>query len=439
LNRPSVSAARGSAHAWYAVVLLFLTNVLNQVDRSLVGILLVPIKRDLGASDTEMGLLVGFAFVVFYTALGIPMARWADRGTRRTIVALSLAFWSAMTALIGLTRSFWELALARLGVGAGEAGSGPASHSLISDLFPPERRGRALALLGAGGYVGGSFGWLAGGWLESIVGWRRAFLWIGLPGVLLGLLIRATLREPPRGQMDHADADQRELPLAPALRALLATRSYVWLQVGGAIHVFGSYGVSLWMAAYFQRVHGVELHVVGTYLGSIGLVCGLLGAFLGGWASDRLSQRDARWFLWLPILATLAALPFTALFLLAPDARPAFAFYAPHALINAMYAGPIYAMTQAVMRQRLRALAAAVHLFSVNLIGLGLGPLFVGALNDALRPSMGDGAIRYTMLAAASGHALACIFLLIAARHVRADLARRDAPVPWVLREEGRT
>jgi MFS family permease len=434
-----MSAHKGSAYAWYVVGLLFVTNVLNQIDRILVRILLEPIKRDLGTSDTEMGLLAGFAFILFYTALGIPMARWADRGVRRSIVALSLGFWSAMTAAIGFTRSFWELAAARLGVGAGEAGSGPASHSLLSDYFPPERRGRALALLGAGGYVGGSFGWLAGGWLEQLVGWRRAFFWIGVPGVLLGLLIRATLREPERGRMDRPGTALDELPLRAALRELASTRSYVYLQLGGALYVFGGYGLAIWIAAFFHRVHGVELGVVSTRIGLIGLVCGLTGSFLGGWACDRLSRRDPRWFLWQPALTTAIAFPFTALFLLAPSAGQAFAFYAPHALIGAMYAGPIYAMTQAVVKVRVRALAAAVHLFTVNAIGLGLGPLVVGALNDALRASHGAGAIRYTMLLASTSHLAVCAILLFAARHVRSDLARQAAPVPWDFRQEARS
>ena len=429
MKAPSVPT-RGSAYAWYAVALLFFTNTLNQIDRSLVGILLEPIKKELGVSDTAMGLLVGFGFVVFYTALGIPMARWADRGTRRTIIAASLAFWSAMTALIGVTRSYWELAAARLGVGAGEAGSGPASHSLLSDYFPQHQRARALALLGAGGYVGGSFGWLAGGWLEALVGWRNAFIWLGLPGVLLAVLIRATLREPPRGQMDRPGTDLEGLSVSAALRTLATTRSYLYLQLGGCCYVFGSYGVSTWLAAYFQRVHGVPLQVVGTWIGLIGLVCGLAGSFVGGWAGDVLSRRDPRWLVWVPLSTVVGALPFTTLFLLAPSAGQAFAFYAPHALISAMYVGPIFAVTQAIVKVRLRALAAAVHLFTVNLVGLGFGPFVVGALNDALRPGMGDGAIRYTMLLAACGHLGTCVFLLLAARHVRADLARQASPIP---------
>jgi hypothetical protein len=227
--------------------------------------------------------------------------------------------------------------------------------------------------------------------------------------------------------MERPGAELGEIPLGSALRTLVSTRSYLLLQLGGALWVMAGYGVSAWMPAFFERVHGLERHVMGTWLGLIGLGCGLTGTFLGGWASDVLSRRDARWFLWLPTLITAGGLPFTILFLLAPEPGIAFAFYAPHALIHAMYAGPIYALMQAVVKVRLRALAAAAHLFTVNLIGLGFGPLLVGALNDALRPSYGDGAIRYTMLGAASVALIACVFFLLGARHVRADLAQRGA------------
>lgn len=435
--RPPHSTPRSSAYAWYALALLFLVNALNQIDRNLVGILIVPIKRDLDVSDATMGWLVG-AFVWLYALLGIPMAIWADRGARRSIVALSLGFWSAMTAAIGGSYSVAAFAAARLGVGAGEAGSGPASHSMLADFFSPEKRGRALALLGAGSYVGGSFGWLAGAWLEQRLGWRVAFVAMGAIGVALALLIRATLREPPRGGMDHPGADLSELPLLEGLRSLLATRSYVLLQLGGSLHVLAGYGVSVWLAAFFHRVHGVELQQIGHWLAAAGLVCGLGGSFLGGWASDRLSQRDPRWYLGLPIATTLISMPITVLFLLAPRFEYALAAYAPHALVGAMYAGPIYAMTQAVVPVRLRALAAAVHLAVVNLVGLGLGPPIVGALNDALRPEYGDGAIRYTMLLTSlGGHLLACLLFAPALAFLPGDVARRAATlVPPFMQEK---
>jgi predicted MFS family arabinose efflux permease len=285
--------------------------------------------------------------------------------------------------------------------------------------------------------VGGSFGWLAGGSLERLFGWRGAFIGIGLAGVVLGLLVRATLREPERGRMDRSGADLAELPLGESLRALLTTRSYLHLQLAGALHVFGGYAIAMWLAAFFQRVHGLELHAVATWLGGMGLVCGLGGSLLGGWICDQLVQRDARWFLWQPLLTTLLALPFTALFLLAPTSGQSLASYVPHALLGAMYGGPIYAMTQAVVKVRQRALAAAVHLFTVNAVGLGLGPLVVGALNDALRAEHGDGAIRYTMLLAGTGgHLLACIFLVLATRHVRGDVEKQARPsVPYLIQE----
>jgi MFS family permease len=423
---PAPGGSVSLPYAWYVAILLFLTNLLNQIDRSLVSILLVPIQEELGASDTAMGFLIGFSFVLFYTALGIPFARWADRGVRVSIVALAVTLWSGMTALSGLARNFWELAAARLGVGVGEAGGAPPAHSLISDYFPPERRARPLALFGAGGHVGGSLGWLAGGWLDYWLGWRGAFLTFGLLGMAVGALIRFSLREPPRGQMERPGAELRDEPLGTALRTLLATRSYVHLQIGGSLYVLAGYGIAVWLAAFFERVHGIERHVMGTWLGSIGLVFGLSGALLGGWAGDRLSRRDPRWYLWLPTLTAILGLPLTTLFLMAPTPQLAFLCFAPHAMVTAMYAGPIYALTQAVVRVRTRALATAIHLFAVNLIGLGLGPILIGALNDALRGRLGYGAIRYTMLGAASLSLLGCVFFLMGARYVRGDLARRE-------------
>ena len=414
-----------SRYSWYVLGLLCLVYLSNHVDRQVLMILLEPIKAELGTTDLQMGLLTGPAFALFYTIAGIPIARWADRGTRKTIVAISVAIWSLLTALSGAARSFGALALLRVGVGIGEAGCSPPSHSLISDYFPPHQRARAMGIFSAGSQAGAAFGWLLGGWLFYLLGWRWVFVAVGLPGVALAILVAFTIREPERGRTERrtpSDIAESE-SLGRALGKLLRRRTYAWLQIGGAFHAISGYGLATWVAPFLMRVHGLEIHVIGSWLGGIALIAGIPGVLLGGYLCDRLSGRDARWYLWIPTLAALIGLPFTLLFLFLANPTAALLAYAAHSLLHLAYTAPIYAVTQAVVDLRARSLAVAVHLFIANLIGLGLGPVLVGGLNDWLRPEYGDGAIRYTMLLAASANIVACFFYLRAARSVRGDIA----------------
>jgi predicted MFS family arabinose efflux permease len=423
-GNPSTPEAedRSSGYAWYVLGLLCFVYLSNHVDRQILMILLEPIKDEFGATDFQMGLLTGPAFALFYTIAGIPIARWADRGSRKTIIAISVALWSLMTALSGAARGFASLAMLRVGVGIGEAGCSPPSHSLISDYFPPNQRARAMGFFSAGSQAGAAFGWLLGGWLYLYFGWRYAFVVVGVPGLLLALLVAMTVREPTRGGIEKRSGTEEPEPLWPALRSLMRQRTYFWLQIGGAFHAISGYGLAVWVAPYLIRVHGLEIHVIGTWLGLIALLAGVPGIFLGGYLCDRLSPRDARWYLWIPTLAAVFGLPFTALFLFLPDANWALFAYAGHSILNLAYTAPIYAVTQAVVKLRTRSLAVALHLFIANLIGLGLGPVVIGGLNDLLRPEFGDGAIRYTMMFAASANLVACIFYLLAARSVKRDI-----------------
>ena len=284
-----------------------------------------------------------------------------------------------------------------------------------------------MGLFSAGTQAGAAFGWLLGGWLYLHFGWRFAFVAVGVPGLLLALLVATTVREPKRGGIEHRVVSDEPDPLWPAIRSLMQQPTYFWLQIGGAFHAISGYGLAVWVAPFLIRVHGLEIHVIGTWLGLIALLAGIPGIFLGGYLCDRLSQRDERWFLWIPTLAAISAMPFTVLFLFLPDARWALVAYATHSVINLAYTAPVYAVTQAVVKVRARSLAVALHLFIANLIGLGLGPVAIGGLNDLLRPEYGDGAIRYTMLIAASANILACVFYLLAARNVRQDIARATA------------
>ena len=436
MNRPAGQPASDSsgepeisrAYTRYALGLLVVVYVFNFVDRSILSILLESIKRDLDLSDTHLGVLSGLVFAVFYTTLGIPIARWADRGTRRSIIALAVLVWSGMTALTGFARSFTELALARVGVGVGEAGCSPPAHSLISDYFPAERRGTALSIYSLGIPIGSGIGLLAGGWLAEFFDWRTAFIVVGVPGVALALLVRLTLREPPRGWADGAPpAEEPAESAGDVVRFMTRMPSFRHLSLGSALHALYGYGAGAFLPVFFQRVHHISTGELGTWLAVIGLTAGALGTYLGGSLGDRFGREDARWYLWVPVGATLLYIPLALLFYLWPDGRTALLLSAPAALLGGMYLGPTFALTQGLAKPHMRAMAAAILLFILNLIGLGLGPLLVGLLSDWLAPRFGDESIRWALLGVVvSGALWSTLHYGLAARTLRQDLKRRD-------------
>ncbi len=413
----------GTRYAIYVIGVFALANAFNFLDRQLLAILLVPIKDELGASDAEMGFLSGFAFALFYTFAGIPIARLADGGSRRTVIAIGVAVWSAMTALSGLARSYAQLAAARVGVGVGEAAASPAANSLISDYFPPERRATALAIYNMGANVGIMFGFWAGAWIGENLGWRTAFTVVGLPGLAVAVLVRVTVREPPRGGQSAAATD-----LLPPFRVVLAhmwaQRSFRHLSLAAALYAFASYGFTTWGATFLIRVHGLTVGESGLWMGLILGFGGALGTFAGGRLCDVLGARDTRWMVWIPAIGAVGALPLLAVFLLWPERTGALLCYAPAVALSLFFVGPSYALTQGLAPPRMRAQATALLLFVINLIGLGAGPLAVGALNDALEPEFGVYAIRYSLLVVALTNLWAVSHSLLAARTVRDDLDR---------------
>ncbi len=413
-----------SPYAYYVLALLWLVYVFNFVDRQVLAILLEPIKKDLGASDTAMGFLSGFAFALFYTVAGIPIARWADRGTRRSIIALGLLVWSGMTALSGLARGFVELALARMGVGIGEAAGSPPAHSLIADYFPPRRRATALAIYAAGVYVGVMLAFVGGGYVATHFSWRTAFLLVGLPGLPLAALVRVTIREPARSAGQGVAASDDRASLVETLRFLAAKRSFVLVVAAAACNTLGGYAFLTWGASFLRRVHTMPIGQVGLTLGLIVGIGGTLGAWWGGALADRLTARDPRWYGWLSALVSAIHVPFGVAFLLAPTPTQALVCFTPFYVAAQMYVGSMLAVTQGVATPRMRATASAVVLFVLNLVGLGLGPLVVGALNDALAASHGQLAIRYSLLVVISLSAFSVPLFWLAARHLPRDLGR---------------
>jgi predicted MFS family arabinose efflux permease len=416
-------SARTPAYSWYVLAVLLAVYVMNFVDRQILSIVLDDVKAELGASDTAMGLLSGLAFSLFYSVAGVPIARLADRGTRRSIVAAGLALWSAMTAACGLAGSFWQLALARFGVGVGEAAGTPPSHSLISDYFPPDRRATALAIYGMGIYFGVMFGFLAGGMIRDAFDWRTAFLAAALPGLPLALLLRFTVREPVRGAAEARVVGAEPPPLDETLRALFGQRSFVMLTLAACCQAVSGYAVLTWGAPFLGRVHGLSGTEIGTSFGLVAGLGGALGITSGGYLADRLARRDPRFHAWLPAAVSLLAFPFALPFYLADDTSVALASFAGFYVINNMYVGSLWSLAQGLVPVRVRALASAALLTVLNIVGQGLGPLFVGVMNDALAPTQGVDAIRYSLLVTAAVGACAAPFFVLCARRLREDLS----------------
>ncbi|MDJ0785299.1 MAG: MFS transporter [Myxococcota bacterium] len=412
-------------YAWYVLIVLFAAYVFNFADRQLLPLALEQIKQEMELSDTLLGLLLGLAFTMFYTLAGIPIAAWADRGNRRSIVALGLTVWSAMTAACGLAQNAGQLALARFGVGIGEAAGTPPSHSLISDYFPAERRATAMSVYAMGIYVGVLFGFVGGGYLIQWLSWRSAFVVLGLAGIPLALLLRLTVREPVRGAADAGATPppSEALPLREVLRTLAAHPSFVLLTVGACFQALAGYAILSWGPAFLIRVHGMAPSELGLRFGLIAGIGGAAGATLGGVLTDRLCVRDPRWAMGLPALISLLAAPFALPFLLADARGTALFFFAIYYFVNNMYVGPLWSVAQGLVDARMRALASATLLTILNLVGLGAGPWIVGVMNDQLAPTYGDEAIRYSLLVMTLAGALAAIFFGLCAR----GLGREEA------------
>lgn len=410
--------------SYYALVLLTVVFSFNFIDRQLLAILQEPIKAELGLSDSQLGLLTGFAFAVFYVTAGIPIARWADHSNRRNIVVLSLLIWSSMTALSGIVQNYAQLLLARIGVGVGEAGGSPPSHSIISDIFPPRSRAGAFGFYSAGVNIGVLFGFLLGGWLNEFFGWRMAFLVVGAPGILLAILLRLTLAEPIRGLADQRLVSDEPIPFKRVLVLLWNRLSFRHLAFAAALNAFVSYSTSNWTASFIIRSHGMSTGELGTWLALIMGFCGAVGVFGGGLIADRLSMRDQRWYVWLPVVAGLIALPFTVAVYLAPGPYLALGFAIIPAVMSNVYLGNALATTHAMVGLRMRAMSSAILFFILNIIGMGAGPWTVGMFSDLLAPTLGVESLRYAMLYVLPPISLwsICHFYL-AGRTLREDLA----------------
>ncbi|MDP4639970.1 MAG: MFS transporter [Pseudomonadales bacterium] len=406
----------------YALSVLVVVYTFNFIDRQILSILMEPIKADLGLSDTQLGLLTGFAFALFYATLGIPIARLADKGNRRNLIAGALTIWSAMTAMSGLAQNFWHLLIARIGVGIGEAGCSPPAHSIISDYYPAEKRATALGIYSLGIPVGILFGFLAGGWLNQFFGWRVAFFVVGVPGIILAILVKLSLREPIRG-MSEGRADTAPHPtVKETFTFLWSKRSFRHLAFGGGLTAFVGYGVVTWVPSFLIRSYGMQTGEVGTYLGLILGIPGGIGIVLGGWMADRYGSRDTRWYLWIVTVALLLGVPFSLGIYLTDSAGMALLFLCIPVLLGNFYQATTFSQTQGLVPLRMRAVAAAVLLFILNIIGLGAGPQAIGLLSDFLEPSYGQESLRYSLLILSFVNVWAAYHYYLAGKYLKQDL-----------------
>jgi MFS family permease len=410
----------------YALAILFLGYVVNFVDRSILAILLEPIKQELVLNDTQLGLLGGLAFALFYTTLGIPIAALADRWSRVKILSIAMVVWSGMTALCGFAQSFWMLLLARIGVGVGEAGASPPSHSLISDYFPIETRATALSIYALGIPFGSMIGNFVGGWGAEALGWRHTFVLVGLPGILVALVIWFTLKEPPRGMADrHIVRSDEPAPGVKEVIARLWQRvSFRHIAFAAGLHAFVGYGAGTWNAPFLIRSHEMPITEVGSWLALISGI-GAIGTFLGGYLADKLADRfdDRRWYMWVPGWSTIIMVPFQFVAYLYGGLWAVIPSLMVVSILGGMYLGPSFAMTQALVSLRMRAVASAILLFMLNIIGMGMGPYLVGVASDLLAADFGVHSLRYALCLAVLVNVWAACHYFVGARSLRGDLA----------------
>jgi len=415
-----------SWYGYYVLGALTLCYVVNVMDRSqILAASVQAIKNEFGASDFQMGMLSGLPFAVFYSLMGIPIAAWADRSSRRNVLALAVAMWSGMTALFGMAINFTTLFLARIGTAVGEAGGSPPSHSIISDYFPKSRRGTAFAIYALAVPIGTSIGAAIGGWGNQNLGWRNTFIAVGVPGIVLAVIVYLTVKEPPRGMSDAARpvAGQKAPGMMDVLKFLWLRRSFRHLSLAAALHSVVWYASGAFNNAFLQRSHAMSVSEAGYWISILSLIAGV-GTFLGGYFSDRLSVRfnERRWYMWVPGAATLLCVPFQFLAYLSPSLAVALPSFVGLMLMAAVFFGPSFAMTQALATLRMRSVATSVLLFIQTLIGNGLGPSVTGFISDLLGPSMQTDSLRYALVIIGVVNLWAALHYLAGARSLRQDL-----------------
>jgi MFS family permease len=414
--------SKGRLYAPWVLFVLACVSLVNYYDRNLISILVEPIKHDLHISDTEIGLLTGLAFAVVYSFVGVPVARLADRFGRTRVLTSAITLWSAMTIATGMTSSFATMALARLGVGAGEAGGLPTTHALASEYFSANRRGTALGVIAFFAAAGVSLALVAGGQISDRFGWRTAFYVGGAAGLAIALLMLFTIRDAPRDVDPEAPATSQTPSFGSAIRTLWGRRAYAHLCLGLAWGAFGSYALLTWTPAFFMRAYHMTAGQVGTSYGSVFALSSLGAVLVGGLMADMLKRWDERSPFWLLILAFGLGVPGGLMTFLVHDYKLVLLVSLPLNVVQALWVAPAYALVQNLSGSPLRATGAALFMMIVNIIGLGFGPSAVGLISDLLKPYVGSFSLGLSLIIATLTFVPAVIHFMLATRTVRKDI-----------------
>lgn len=420
------------AYRNYVLGLLTLIYTVDIVDRQILTILMQPIKLELGLSDSQLAIAYGLGYALFFGLFSLPIAMWADRRNRRNIIALAVTIFSAMTVLTGIVHNFWQLLLARFGVAIGGTGSAPLAHSVISDLFPAEKRGTAIGIHMLANNIGMLVGLLVGGWVNQFYGWRAAFFCVGLPGLLIGAVVYFTMREPVRGQADGLTAEGAAdaPPLREVFRLLWAQRSFRHIAIGTTLAVTGGTSAFVWLSTFLIRSFDMQTGEVGTALAVILGVVGSVGTFLSGKLADVLGKRDIRWNLWLVTVAYVVIFPFFCAAYLAETKWLCLALLLYPGFAAAANMAPAFTMTQSLVTVRMRTQAAAILWMFVNVLAAFIGPQLTGILSDIYNPHFGQESLRYALLTGAITWLWAALHFYLGARTLKEDVARVHVPRP---------
>ena len=421
-KNPRQDSTDGALRTRVLLLLLF-AYIFNFIDRNIIGVLAVPIREEFGLSDTSLSHL-GVAFGVFYATIAIPIAWAADRKSRVNIIAGAVALWSLFTAACGVVQTYTQLVIARMGVAVGEAGGIAPSYSLISDYFPREKRSRALAFYSLGIPIGSALGVFFGGWLAAHLSWRSAFVIVGLLGLPAALLIKLLIPEPERGRFDAepANASAAAPPAGEVARALFGTPSFWLLSFGAASGSILGYGLIFWLPSFFNRSFGLEVADVGWFYGSIVLVGGALGTWMGGWLGDRIGPSRPGGYALIPAVCFIVTAPTFALGLFAPNLWVAWLLFTVGQMLALAWLGPVITAVQHIVLPSMRATASASFLFINNLIGIAFGIYFLGWLSDAMKAAHGADSLKYSILYGLAFYLLAAVFYLLAAARLGRDI-----------------